>query len=269
MEWSLFAIPYATLALAATVLAASGFMVVGRGHIMLALATSQSAAAGAATVMFVIGVFAGEHLHNDWRIHLGAVGGGLLCTALAWNGRHEHSALIFASASVVAVLCVAHSPYGMHDLLALQHSSALTAGLGSLWFFIVATAAMIVMQWWQHPTLRLLALDPQHASRCGINRRRWDIGIGMCLGVLLSMAVSTFGSLFTFVAILAPILALSGLVRSLATLLIVVPFMALICALFGIVLGHVYDVPPGQSVAAVMIASCLLTRLVSGLRRTA
>ena len=134
--------------------------------------------AGAAATMWLIGQISSSHVHNDWRFHIGAVIGGLAGTALSWQGGNERAGWLFAMTSAATLLLVANSPFGMHDVIALQHSNALLATPLELTVFIVLAVAGMGFIAWHHQLLRLLAIDPGHAARCGIATKRWNLVLG-------------------------------------------------------------------------------------------
>ena len=250
----LFGVAWATMLLAAIALAWPGVLVVARGQIVLAIAAAQAAACGAAAAMALIGWMGGGHVHGDGRIHLGALLGGLVATALAWRGPVERSGWLFAAGSAGSVLLVAHSPYGMHDILALQHSNALGAGPLEVVGFLVAVGVMAVTVGRFHRELRLLAVDPAQARACGLAVGRWNLLIGAALGVLISVSVSSLGLLYSFGCLVLPTLVAARLTTAMWPLLILAPAIAVSGAVGGIVVGHAWDLPPGQSSVAVLVA---------------
>lgn len=250
---SLFGTAWASMCLAAVALAWPGILVVARGRIVLAIAAAQAAACGAAAAMVLIGLGGGGHVHGDGRIHLGALLGGLLGTAIAWRGPVERAGWLFAAGSAGSVLLVAHSPYGMHDILALQHSNALSAGPVELVGFGLAAIAVAAAVAWRHRELRLLAIDPAGAGSCGLAVGRWNLLIGLALGVLISLAVSSLGLLYTFGCLVLPTLVAARLTAGLWPLLVLVPIIGLSGAIGGILAGHRWDLPPGQAAVAVLV----------------
>ena len=266
-EWDLFGFAWVAMALAALVAAAPGAVVVARGQIMLAVAASQSAACGAACAMFLIGLTGSDHVHGDLRIHMGALVGGLAGTGLAWSVNQERVAWIFAAASAGTVLFVADSPYGMHDILALQHSNALLAGFGECIIFVLLLLITAVLLSVFHRPIRLIAIDPAHAKRCGLRVRRWELCIGCWLGIIISIAVSTFGLLATFGWLLLPTIMAMSLVRNMWALFLVAPLCSLVVTVAAIIAGHQMDIPPGQTVVALLAIACVIVFVISKIAR--
>ena len=265
--WDLFGTAWCTMLLAAVALAWPGILVVARGQIMLAVAAAQAAACGAAAGMYLMGVFGGGHVHGDIRIHMAALAGGLLGTAFAWRSPIEHAGWLFAAGSAGTVLFVANSAYGMHDILALQHSNALSAGSFELWAFACAVLVLAVVVALRHRELRLLAVDPDAARGCGLAVRRWNFAIALSLGLLISLSVSSLGLLYTFACLVLPTLIANRLSPSLWLLLVLAPALAFGGALSGIVVGHQWDLPPGQTTTAILVLALPLVAVVSGLVR--
>lgn len=258
----LFGIAWLTLLVASVPLSLLGIMVVARGQIILAIAASQSAACGAAFAMLLIGMLGGGHVHGDLRIHLGAMAGGLLGTAVAWTGSHERAAWLFTAAGAGTIIFIAHSPYGMHDVLALQHSSALTAtGADALLFSVIMFIMIGLLLRW-HLELRLLAIDQVHAQCSGMQVSRWNLLVGAIIGLVLSLAVSVFGLLYAFSCLVMPAITGGLLIRSFGALLWLAPIIGITATVSGIALAHAYDFPPGQSISALLallyvVAVCL------------
>ena len=236
-------------------LAILGIFVVARNHMMSAIAAGQAAACGAAMSMFLIGLFDGSHVHGDPRIYLGAIFGGLIGTALSWTASTERAAWLFAASGVGTVLLISQSPYGMHDILALQHSNALLAqSLEAYLFciFLILTIACIAI--WHRP-LRLLVIDPDHAAVSGINTKIWQLILGAGIGLLLSLAVNAFGLIYAFSCLILPCLVAAQLSPSFWPLFIISPIIAGISVIIGISIGHSCDLPPGQSTTATLAAA--------------
>jgi len=261
-DLALFGTAWATMLVAAVALSWPGILVVARGQVVLAIAAAQAAACGAAAAMTLIGLSGGGHVHGDARIHLGALVGGLLGTAIAWGGSAERAGWLFAAGSAGSVLLVAHSPYGTHDILALQHSNALSAGALELIGFAIVAVGIGIALALRHRELRLLAVDPAHARACGLAVGRWNLCIGLALGILISLAVSTLGLLYTFGCLVLPTLIAARLTARLWPLLLLAPLVALLGAGGGILLGHRWDLPPGQAAIAVLAAAFPLAVIV-------
>lgn len=264
---TLFGPAWLALALAAVALSWPGLLVVARGQAMLTIAAAQCAAAGAALAMAAIGWSGGGHVHGDWRLHAGGIAGGIAGTAAAWRGGTERAAWLFAAAGAASLLLVAGSPYGMHDLQAMQNSSALLAGpleAGAMGVLAVAGAIAVALR---HRELRLLAVDPAHARACGMDPRRWNLAIGAWLGLSVSLAVSVQGLLFAVAFLIVPTLAAGALARALWPLLILAPLIALAAGTGGIALAHRADLPPGQVAVALLALTWPLTAGLSALRR--
>ena len=261
--WSLFGVAWIAIVAAAFALSFPGIIVTARKQTILAIAASQSAAFGAALAMVIIGLLQGSHPHGDIRIHLGAIIGGLAGTAIGWHGSSERAGWLYAFASAGSFIAVANSPYGMECVRAiLESGNALSATFADMVIFCTASVLTVVGVSLHHRTLRLLAVDPAHAARCGIATKRWNLIIGAWLGILLSISVSTLGLLFTFSCLVLPALIGSSLSPTSWLLFFLAPVIALGAAISGIVLSHSYDLPPGQTIAAVLAVVLPLAHLV-------
>jgi ABC-type Mn2+/Zn2+ transport system permease subunit len=253
-DLDLFGAAWLAMLLAGVALAWPGILIVARGQSFLAVAASQTAACGAAGGMALIGLSGGGHLHGDARIHLGALLGGLLGTAFGWRGSSERAAWLFALGSAGSLLLVAHSPYGMHDTLALQSSNVLGAGAPEAIFFGVASVLSVAALVLTPRELRLLATDPGHAALCGLRTTAWCVALGCWIGLLLSLGVSSLGLLYTFGCLVLPTLIARQLFRQLWPLFLAAPLIALGAGILGIGVGHAGDLPPGQTTVGVLVA---------------
>jgi len=265
--FELFGPAWIALVFAAVALSWPGVLVVARGQAMVAIAAAECAAAGAAAAMAVIGWLGEGHLHGDWRIHAGAVLGGVLGTAAAWRAGSERAAWLFAAAGAASLLLLARSPYGMHDLQAIQSSNALLAGpFEAIAFGLLALGGAIVVAL-HHRELRLLAVDPEHARACGLRPRTWQLVIGGWLGLVLSLAVSVQGVLVAVAFLIAPSLVAGALARALWPVLVIAPLLALAAAIGGIAIAHGAAGSGGGGAGVCAVAACCRDRGASASHR--
>jgi ABC-type Mn2+/Zn2+ transport system permease subunit len=98
----------------------------------------------------------------------------------------------------------------------------------------------------------LWTIDPEGARVLGVRTARWDVAVGAAIGVATGFAIHAAGLLFTFGATVLPVLVARRLGRSLAGVLLLAPLLGLGATFAGLVAGHSWDLPPGQSAVAVM-----------------
>ena len=255
-NWTLFGDAWNSLGCLAIALSLPGVLVVGRGQFLLALAAGQSAASGAALAMYIVGLcgLCSAHGHSQHWIYVGAISVGTLGTIYAWRGKLERAAWLYALTSTVTILCIAESPFGLHDVLALQHSHALLAQGSEVFMSALLAIASLSLVITHHRHLRLLTLDRTHAAHCGSSAtNQWEWFLSLWIGLTLSIGVSIAGLLTTFCWFLLPTMIASHLVRTTGMIFIAAPIISLCATIAGIIISTVCDVPPGQAIAGILV----------------
>lgn len=136
-------------------------------------------------------------------------------------------------------------------LLISDGSFAILAGV-----LILASAIALAVR----KRMILVLSDPDFARSAGISLTRWNLGIALLNGVVLSVAVATVGPLVTFGFLILPVLCAVTLARSLATHLAWATAFGVAMATAGFALSYKFDLPLGDCVVATGCAALLLCR---------
>ncbi|MEM7807084.1 MAG: metal ABC transporter permease [Planctomycetota bacterium] len=277
-SWRLFGDAYVLALTSAALLGLLGVVVVGRGQMFVGAAIGQSAALGTAIALLL--TFLG------WLpATIGPVSLQLLLTiatgvaASLWIGRgrselsssigvgDERSAIVFVSASALAIVMLADLPQGTRQLQAVLGSSVLGASRLDVILTGTALAGVVAGAVVFGRRLGLLLTDPTMAAAIGMRLGVWSLLLAAVLGGGISLSIATTGFLFTFgVLVLAP-LAARELCRRTATVFVLAPIVGFVGTLIGLIAAFGLDLPPGPM--AVCALAVTYSLLVAGRRAVA
>jgi ABC-type Mn2+/Zn2+ transport system permease subunit len=102
------------------------------------------------------------------------------------------------------------------------------------------------------------------AAACGLGVRRWDLCLGLALGVSVGLALRTAGMLYVFGMLALPALAARQVCRETWQLFILAPLLGLAVAVLGFVAGNYYDIP--QAPLSVLLLAAAQPLLALGAR---
>ena len=97
------------------------------------------------------------------------------------------------------------------------------------------------------------------AAAVGANIILWSIVISSALGLVTGLAIRSSGMLFTFGSMILPAQMAKIMCRNISGMFLVAPLMAIFCVMLGLMLGNYYDLPPAQTVVALMCFLLVLT----------
>lgn len=254
---------YLTAVLSGLLLSVVGVVVVARGQVFLAAAVAQASTLGTALA-----------LAFGWtQPALSAIGFGLAAAFASERqsgaGRHaseERVAWVFLLAASLSVLLVANHAVGMKQVQALLSSSLIGAGpldvavFGALALFVITGVAVA-----RRPLVLLLS-DTTMAAAVGMRVSAWSWTFASILGVSAGFSIRGSGLLFTFGCLALPTLIARNLCRRTASLFYVAPLIAVGGVLAGLVLAHHFDLPPGQTIVALLSAGLVMGWLCAELR---
>lgn len=250
-SWDLFANAWISSWLIATLLSLLGVAVLARDQVFLGAAMSQAATAGVAIILFIAGCGCPAWVKTTDAI-LAIVGAVVTALAVGCGRGHRESrtAWIFLACSSAAVLLVAHSPHGMEEVQRLIASSLIGATSSDVWFFSVLLAMCLLVVGFNAAKLKTILLDPAFAAAIGIRVGRWELALAVALGVSLGWSLHVAGMLYTFGALVLPVMAAKQLTRELGTLTMVTPILALVVAVLASIAADAWDYPPAQVAVA-------------------
>ena len=102
----------------------------------------------------------------------------------------------------------------------------------------------------------LLLADPVMATAIGMRVSRWNVCLAAFCGVCVGLGVRSAGMLFTFGALVIPVMIAKQMCGTVRSLFVVGPAIAGLASLVGLWLSYLLDLPPGQVV--VVLLSLLL-----------
>ena len=265
-SWSLFSSTYISALLIGLSLSLMGVVVVARGNVFVAAAVAQASMLGVALSLFFS---LGQPVLTAVFFSVGA---SLLVARKHQEGgdstSEEMTGWIFLASGSLSVLLLARMPYGLKEIQSLFSSSIIGAGSSDIVVFGVLVAFFVVFLLLRMRRLTLYLSDPVMAAAVGANIFLWSIAIASSLGLTTGLAIRSSGMLFTFGCMVLPAQMAKNLCRDIPGMFWVAPLLAFGCVLFGLIFGNFYDLPPAQTVVALMSLMLLLTWGFRSVRET-
>lgn len=268
-SWELFGDAILTGLLLAAVLPCLGVLLLLRRQVFVAAAIGQAANVGIALAM-TLGVLAADgHGHGADGVLAPCCGAAAamlatfaaLRTPVGGEGSEARSAFVFLVGGALSLLLLANAPHGLQSLQRLFLSSLLAVSARDVW--LAAAAAILTGGWlcWQPRMLLHWAIDAESAAVHGLPVRRFEIAAAILVGAVLGQAILATGLLFTFGAVVLPVLAARDLAGSLRGVLVLAPVLGVASMLLGFSLAHRHDLPPAQVAVAVAGIAAAAARL--------
>lgn len=256
-SWSLFSRTYTSALLIGLSLSLIGVVVVARGNVFVAAAVAQASMLGVALSLFF------KMGQPVLAAVICSVGASLLVARKHKEGGNstseEMTGWIFLASGSLSVLLLAKMPFGLKEIQSLFSSSIVGAGSADIAVFGVLVAVLVVFLMLRMRRLTLYLSDPVMAAAVGANIFLWSIAIASTLGLTTGLAIRSSGMLFTFGCMVLPAQMAKNLCRDIPGMFMVAPMMALLCVLLGLVFGNYYDLPPAQTVVALMSVVLLVS----------
>ena len=256
-SWALFSHTYISALLIGASLSLMGVVVVARGNIFVAAALAQASVLGVALSLFF------EIGQPVLSAVFCSVGASLLVSRKHQEGgvstSEEITGWIFLAGGSLSVLLLARMPYGLKEIQSLFSSSIIGAGSVDIIVFAVLLFVFVGFLALRMRRLTLYLSDPVMAAAVGANIILWSIVISSTLGLVTGLAIRSSGMLFTFGSMILPAQMAKIMCRNISGMFLVAPLMSIFCVLLGLVLGNYYDLPPAQTVVALMCFLLVLT----------
>tara|TARA_Y100000589_G_scaffold313431_1_gene334758 strand:+ start:57 stop:893 length:837 start_codon:yes stop_codon:yes gene_type:complete len=258
-SWSLFSSTYISAILIGISLSMIGVIVVARGNVFVAAALAQASILGVALSLFfgfgqpvvsavLCSVFASLLVARKHQTGDGSTS-------------EEMTGWIFLASGSLSVLLLARMPYGLKEIQVLFSSSIIGAGSTDIGVFSVLLFLFVGFLVLRMRRLTLYLSDPVMASAVGANIFLWSAAIAISLGLATGLAIRSSGMLFTFGCLILPAQMAKVLCRDISGMFLVSPVMALVCVVLGLMLGNSFDLPPAQTIVALMSGVLLLVWL--------
>ena len=256
-SWALFSHTYISALLIGALLSLMGVVVVARGNIFVAAALAQASVLGVALSLFF------EIGQPVLSAVFCSVGASLLVSRKHQEGgvstSEEITGWIFLAGGSLSVLLLARMPYGLKEIQSLFSSSIIGASSADIIVFAVLLFVFVGFLALRMRRLTLYLSDPVMAAAVGANIILWSIVISSTLGLVTGLAIRSSGMLFTFGSMILPAQMAKIMCRNISGMFLVAPLMSIFCVLLGLVLGNYYDLPPAQTVVALMCFLLVLT----------
>lgn len=257
-SWPLFHNTYAGGWLLAGLLSLLGVQLIARDQIFFGASVAQASALGIALALTTsVWLPLGWHLHETaWYPRLWAVGCSVLAAIAIESvtglreSREAVTGFIFLFASALAMILVAHSPFGLEEVQRLLASSLIGASALDVSIFALLFLFTALLAARHRDRLLLLAIDPTTAAAVGIRTRAWSLGVAIWSALVIGLAIRAAGLLFTFGCLILPGLAAKRLAREMRSLFWLSPLLGLLCAAVGFLLANAWDIPPAQMTVA-------------------
>lgn len=204
---------------------------------------------------------------DGFRSLMGAVFAVL--AALLTARRRSHEALtgwVFLACASGSVLAASHSAHGLEEVNRLVSSSLIGATDSELFTFAALAAVSVAATIGIGRRLLFATIDPQTAQAAGLRVGRLALLINVWLGLCLGLAIKSSGMLFSFGALVLPVLIARSLCREVRQMALWAPVIAVLGALAAFFLAHAFNYPPGQVAVALW---CVLLLVGQVLKLTA
>jgi len=254
-SWPMFQESYMTALLSGGLLSLLGVLVVARDEIFLAAAVAQASVLGVALALMF-----GWQQPAILAVSLSVIAALATSGRLRRNGagREEITAWTFLAAASLAVLVLSQSPVGMKNVQSVLTSTILGASRVEVALFAGLALAATVFVFWNASRLVLLVIDPVMAAAVGMSVSLWSLALSATLGLVSGLAIRTTGLLFTFGCLVLPALIAKNLCMRVKPMFCVAPIIGLAGVLFGLMLAHQHNFPPGQVIVALLAAILVL-----------
>ena len=241
--------PEATVAgaLIAAACAALGVFVILKRVVFIGIALSEAAACGVAAGL----AFGFEPVLGAAALTLGVV--GILSYPFEFQRIPRDAALggIYVAAGAGAILLVAHSGFGLHEVQSLLYGDLILASRLDVW--ILGGTLLPVLGYmiaFIRPTTYSF-LDREAARTLGIRARVWELLFFFALGLAVAVSSKVGGAFLVFCFLVVPPSAALILFRGMGKVMAASAAMAVIAVLVGLHVSYASDLPTNQTITAV------------------
>jgi ABC-type Mn2+/Zn2+ transport system permease subunit len=260
--WQLFAWSWLAAGAAAVGLALIGVATVARGQVLRVPAVAQATAAAAA-----VALLAGAHadaLTNPWIGRLSTIAAAVVATVCLRRAGALADAWLLLAAGAASPLLLGQLPHGRAELDRVLFSSLLGADCTDALLTAGFAAATVTVAALCRRTLVAVLIDPVAARAHGLEVGRWDLGLAVWTGLGIGLVGGTAGALFTAAVLILPAMTARVMCRTTGAALVAAPVIALVAVALGEIIALTADLPPGQTMVAVL---ALLAALAAAGRR--
>jgi zinc transport system permease protein len=253
----------ATLAGIGVAIAAAplGCFVVWRRMAYFGDATSQAAILGIALALALnMSVFVGALIV--------ALVMALAVTSLSGRGFSMDTLLgVAAHAGLAAgLVAVSFLPGVRIDLMAYLFGDILAVGKTDLAVIWIGAVLVLSLMIWRWSALLTATLNHGLASASGINPKREQLIMTLCLAVVVAVAIKVVGVLLIVAMLIIPSAAARPLARNPEGMALIAGVIGALSAVLGLRASYIYDTPAGPSIVCVAAAMFLLSNILGRFR---
>ncbi|MDO8471843.1 MAG: metal ABC transporter permease [bacterium] len=182
----------------------------------------------------IIGVILANNQFSNSKLPLDNLLGALLPTAMA-----------------LGIVIIALIPGYQSQLLSYLFGNILTIGSLELSYLLVLGLAVSVITYWYRRQLILVAIDKDMAQTSGVAVKKIELIFHLVLALTVVGAVQLVGVVLVNALLIVPATITRTFARSLKTMLVLAPVIAVIVTISGIALSAIKNLPTGPVVALV------------------
>ncbi|WP_299301383.1 iron chelate uptake ABC transporter family permease subunit [uncultured Litoreibacter sp.] len=156
-----------------------------------------------------------------------------------------HSALAFGlvAVSFLSGIRIDLMAYLFGDILAVSRTDLLV-----IWGGAAMVVALIMWRW---AALLTSTLNEELAHASGINPKREQLILTLCLAITVAVAIKVVGVLLIAAMLIIPAAAARGLARTPEAMAIISAFIGAVSAVAGLQGAYLFDTPAGPSIVCV------------------
>jgi ABC-type Mn2+/Zn2+ transport system permease subunit len=165
---------------------------------------------------------------------------------------------LFLVCASLTPLVLAGQPMGLREIQALMSSSILGAEASDAVVMVVLAMMAVGVGMVAGRKLVLLVTDPTMAAAVGMGVGLWWTGLAVGVGLTTGLCLQRQGMLFTFGCLVLPPLVARDLSATTARMFWISPLVGVLGTVAGLVVAHRVDLPPGQTIVAMLGGTLVL-----------
>ncbi len=143
-------------------------------------------------------------------------------------------------------------------------TSLLTLTEGEVWFSVILAVIVIGLFIFLYNKIFAVTFDEDFASATGINSDRYNLIIAILIAVIIVMGMNLVGSLLISALVIFPALSAMRLFKNYHSVVICSAVIAVVCAVFGMLLSVLLSTPVGATIVTVDMLVFAVTSVNGG-----
>lgn len=262
-----------------------GVYFIMRRMILLGIALPQVSSAGIAFVIMVVQLFKlqflppGESPFLDEHIMASLAPFGSICAIflilfiLSWlevkSGAFTEArwGSTYVAASALLLIFLVVNPYAEAHVATMLEGRIITVTQEGFWTLVGVSIAVTVLLILFRKEFILTSFDPDMAASIGFNITRWNAGLYILLGIVISVGVMNMGPLFVFGYLLLPAFTARPWIVGMKQFYIVSVILGAIAAFVGSIFSFWLDWPLAPTEVVTAAVFLLISRIALVSRR--